>query len=436
MPGYIIAGGLAAALLMFIIIKPKKAIYLKSLVLPLLGVFFILALILFSDTSVAAAARGIKLWLEIVFPSLFPFFVASEVLNATGFVRAAGVLLEPVMRPLFKVPGCGSFALAMGVSSGYPVGARITCSLLENGDITKTEAERLIAFTNNSGPLFIVGAVATGMYGIPSVGLFLLACHIAACLTVGILFRFYKPGVNHKNTRGKNPIKVRMEQSPTSTLKRFKKELFLSNKTVPNTGTVFGDAVRNSVSLIIMIGAFIIFFSVVINLLLKTNVIGFLADAAAFLLSPAGVSKSMLSAVLSGFFEITTGTSLASSAAGAAMAQKLIFTSLIIGWAGLSVHSQVYSIAGKAGISLKPYLFGKLLQGVIAAVYTWIGLQWEFVSVLTNQPVLSSGRIFAIGWQGVLLTSLKYLAFVLLVYALFYIGAFTVKRLRRQKKSR
>ncbi len=99
-----------------------KVIKLKKLAFPLVCTAFIICLIGFSKTSVAAAARGLNLWLEIVFPSLFPFFVASNLLNGTGFVRAMGILLEPVMRPLFNIPGCGSFAFAMGISSGYPTG--------------------------------------------------------------------------------------------------------------------------------------------------------------------------------------------------------------------------------------------------------------------------------------------------------------------------
>lgn len=425
MHAYIITGFCAAALLLFIILKPDRAIYVKNLTLPLFGILFILALILFSETSINAALKGISLWLDVVLPSLFPFFVASEVLNSTGFVRAAGVLLEPIMRPIFKVPGCGSFALAMGITSGYPVGARITCNLLESGDISKAEAERLMAFTNNSGPLFIVGAVATGMYGIPSLGLFLLVCHIAASLTVGMILGFTK-----SQDIQKSPLKN------VKTFKKFKNEiLFARNKNVTNTGIIFGDAVKSSVSLIITIGAFIIFFSVVINLLLETNIIGLSADAAAWILSHAGISKEMISAVLSGFFEITTGTVLASKVNNVSIITKLSLTSLIIGWAGLSVHSQVYSIAGKAGISLKPYLLGKFLQGVIAAFYTWLGMQFDFIKALANSPVLSSGLIKTSGgWQNVLIISLKYLVFVLLIYGIFCLGALIARAF--SKKSR
>ncbi|MDP4183399.1 MAG: sporulation integral membrane protein YlbJ, partial [Bacillota bacterium] len=127
----------------------------------------------------------------MVFPSLFPFFVASDLLNRTNFIRATGIILEPIMRPIFNVPGCGSFPVAMGITSGYPMGAKLTTDLREKGQVSKIEGERLLAFTNNSGPLFIVGAVATGMFKMPSIGLFLLVSHILAGLTVGIIFRFY-----------------------------------------------------------------------------------------------------------------------------------------------------------------------------------------------------------------------------------------------------
>ena len=101
-------------------LKSKRVIHLRPLLLPFGCITFILLLIIFSHTAVESASKGINLWLNVVFPSLFPFFVASEILNRTGFIKSVGILLEPIMRPLFNVPGCGSFALAMGVTSGYP----------------------------------------------------------------------------------------------------------------------------------------------------------------------------------------------------------------------------------------------------------------------------------------------------------------------------
>ena len=68
------------------------------------------------------------------------------------------------MRPLFNVPGEDSYPLIMGIVSGYPVGAKIVCDLRNKNILTKPEAERLLAFNNNSGPLFILGTIGIGLF--------------------------------------------------------------------------------------------------------------------------------------------------------------------------------------------------------------------------------------------------------------------------------
>lgn len=370
-------------------------IYIKKLAIPLVCVLFILSLILFSKTAVEAANRGIQLWFNIVFPSLFPFFVASEILKATGFIRSAGIFLEPVMRPLFNVPGAGSFAFAMGITSGYPMGAKISKELLEEGLVNKSEAERLLAFSNNSGPLFIVGAVGTGMFGSPSIGVYLLVCHILACLTVGLLFRFYNRNQDrirkaaYSNRQASANIR---HASREGVVHRFRKSLLSPSNGLSNAGTLFGDAVRNALSLILAIGGFIILFSVIISLLLDSGLIGGLASFLSLFLNPLGIQKEIITAGLSGFFEITTGANLASKAASLITPQQLATASLIIGWAGLSVHSQVLSIISGSGIRLKPYLLGKLLQGVFAAFYTLAGLRFSWFSLPVWNPGGTEGR--------------------------------------------
>lgn len=352
-----------AIFLFFMLRKKSCVLYLRKLVLPLLISLFILCLILFSETAVSSARKGLSLWFDVVFPSLFPFFVASEILSMTGFTRVIGVLLEPVMRPLFNVPGCGSFAFAMGITSGYPVGAKITAAMRDEKLLTRVEAERLLAFTNNSGPLFIVGAVSVGMLGKPEMGIFLLVCHILACITVGLVFRFYK-----RNSRG-TPANYH------NLLPRFRKELAAMRKNLTsNIGGVLGDAVKNSIATLLSIGGFIILFSVIINLLLKMGLIDFLSGAAALALAPMGVGHELITPLISGFFEITTGASMACGA-NAELGSRLTAVSMVIGWAGLSVHSQVYSIISKTDISIKPYLAGKFLQGAVAGLYTFVGIK-------------------------------------------------------------
>ena len=62
---------------------------------------------------------------------------------------------------------------------------RQAIALYENGQCSKTEAERLLAFCNNSGPAFILGVVGTGIFASSRAGLLLYLAHIAASLCVG-----------------------------------------------------------------------------------------------------------------------------------------------------------------------------------------------------------------------------------------------------------
>lgn len=394
-------------MVLIINIKSTRVIYLKSLILPAVCMFFILLLIIFSDTAVKSAGSGLNLWLNVVFPSLFPFFVVSEILYRTGFIKAIGILLEPIMRPLFNVPGCGSFAFAMGITSGYPVGAKITASMRDEKLLSKIESERLLSFTNNSGPLFIIGAVAVGMFRMPELGLLLLVCHILSSITVGILFRFY--GRSNRNREFRDDKKL---------WTRFKKEVIHNSKQKLNPGTILGEAIRNSINVMLSIGGFIILFSVIINILIEIGFISSLSVFASQLLSPLGISREMISAILSGFIEMTTGTSMISKAASTTLQGQLAAVSLLLGWAGLSVHFQVYSIVSKTDISIKPYLIGKMLQGVFAAIYISIALRLPFTAPLIVKSVLSVITPFSnFTWYNALIYSAQnvFISFIILL---------------------
>lgn len=52
---------------------------------------------------------------------------------------------------------------------GILFGAKIVTNFRKENLCTKEEAERLITFTNNSGPLFIVGTVGISLFGNSSV---------------------------------------------------------------------------------------------------------------------------------------------------------------------------------------------------------------------------------------------------------------------------
>ena len=254
------------------------------------------------------------------------------------------------------------------------------------------------------------------MYGSPQLGLLLLACHFFACLTVGFLFRFYKAG--SKPTRQKS----RYEKTGENPFITFKRKLLEgTGGSGTNIGTIIGDSVKNSVGTIIAIGGFIVLFSVIISLLTETGIIGAASDLFAAVLFPLGLDTNVIKGILSGFFEITTGSNLISSISELPLAVKLPAASLIIGWAGLSVHFQVFSIASKTDISIRPYLIGKMLQGVISALYTWLFLRSFHFEMSVREPVLGSSMPTTASWLKIFGSSLLTLSILLCVFAFFTI---------------
>lgn len=128
-------------------------INLKRNILPLMFLAFTLLLIVFSGSNMVAVKNGLSLWMNHILPSLFPFFIAVELLNHTNIPKVIGNCFKNIMMPLFHVPGIGAYAFFMGVVSGYPVGAKIVTNFRNQHLCSKEEGERLLTFTNNSRSL-------------------------------------------------------------------------------------------------------------------------------------------------------------------------------------------------------------------------------------------------------------------------------------------
>lgn len=331
---------------------------IKKAIIPLIFSFFTISLIIFSRNNLIAARDGLLLWANNIVPSLLPFFIATELLNYTNIIFYVGKLLNPIMRPLFNIPGVCSYALLMGIISGYPTGAKIVVNLIENNLCSKEEAERALAFTNNSGPLFILGTVGISLFRNSSIGFLLLFTHILASLSVGIIFRFYK-------------LK-KFSSSKVSKID-FKKEL----ANFSNLGDILSKSIFSAIKTVVMIGGFVVFFSVILSILKTSNIINLLANILTNLLKIFGINDFRFSSsILCGVLELTNGVMLVASIPCKQISINIIITAFLLGFGGFSVMFQVYSIIAKASISIKPYFLGKLLHGILAALYTFILIKY------------------------------------------------------------
>lgn len=301
------------------------------------------ALVLWPAQAVQAARDGLRLCGNVIVPSLFPFFVLSSLMVELGLTRCLGKVFQGVMGPLFRVNGACASALALGFVGGYPVGARTAISLYQSGQCSKTEAERLLAFCNNSGPAFIFGVVGAGVFGGGAAGPLLYLTHIAASLLVGLLFRFYKPREGPRPPASADPAQF---------------------QTV-NAGAAFTRSVTGAGAAVLNICAFVVCFTVVLRLLALSGALELAAGALAALLHPLGMDRVWAGRLLTGLVELSSGVT---SLTGGGVAGRLSMAAFMLGWAGLSVHCQVLAFLGDSGLSMGTYLTGKLLHGGLSAL--------------------------------------------------------------------
>jgi len=308
------------------------------------------ALIAHPDLSAQSVRDGLSLCGNVILPSLFPFFVLSSLVIELGMSRYLGRLLEPVMRPLFRVNGTCAAALALGFIGGYPVGARTAIQLYESGQCSRTEAERLLAFCNNCGPAFIFGVVGAGIFNNSKVGMILYLTHMCASLLVGFLFRFYHPHdlPHHAKTSSAQFLSVRFSAA-------------------------FSHSVLNALQSSLNICGFIVIFTVILRMFAFSGILSALSAVIVRLLTPLHLSHLPVQQLLAGLLELSSGVSALTEGS---VSGRVPIAAFMLGWAGLSVHLQVIAFMGDSKLSVRTYLTGKLLHGLLSALLARLALRF------------------------------------------------------------
>ncbi len=162
-------------------IECREVRLVRRNVLPVLAAVAMAALILDGKTAVVAASDAVQLCIQVLIPSLFPFFVFSPLLASGGF----GKLFLPLGRML-RLPRGTESILLVSFLGGYPVGAAVAAQCVRNGTLKKQDARRMMAFCSNAGPSFLFGI---GLSLFPSAWYcwVLWGIHILSAVAVGIM---------------------------------------------------------------------------------------------------------------------------------------------------------------------------------------------------------------------------------------------------------
>ncbi|MEG1311073.1 MAG: sporulation integral membrane protein YlbJ [Romboutsia sp.] len=337
----------------------------------LIVIFLILGIIIFPNESIIAAKEGLNIWTTVLIPSLLPFIIGANLIVDLKIVDIIGFIINPITKFIFNVSGKSALVFAISTFSGYPVGSKLASELRNSNEISKSEAQRLVSFCSTSGPLFIIGAVATGMFQNPSLGYLMITCHYLGSISVGIFFRNYG--------------KELLPKSKLSLISNIKN--VINNRTSDNKGffVYFGNAIFSGINTLLMVGGFVIVFSVVFKILSLFNIVSFISSILYIPLSLLGVTPELCHAFISGLFEMTIGCSNIASITSAPEVLRATLASFLIGFSGLSILAQCCNFLATTDISTNIYILNKFLHGILAAIFTFLLYPlFQSTSVVSN----------------------------------------------------
>lgn len=325
---------------------------------PLIVLFFIFGVIVFPNESIESAREGLNIWVTILIPSLLPFIIGANLIIDLKIVDIIGVIINPITKFVFNVSGKSALVFAISTVSGYPVGAKLASELREKNEISKFEAQRLISFCSTSGPLFIIGAVSTGMFKNPSLGYLMLFCHYLGSISVGLLFRKYG-----KETLKKNSNSLKLDISR-----------IVNNKINDNKGffVSFGNSTFNGINTILMVGGYVIIFSVIFKILYLLDIVSIVSSIIYIPFSILGFTKELCDAFIGGLFEMTIGCNKVSSIVNISEVLRASLCSFLIAFSGLSILAQCSNFLAKTDININLYIISKFLHGIFASVFTFV----------------------------------------------------------------
>lgn len=300
----------------------SRKITFLNYILSIFVIYILVNMILFPSFYLQTTLNGITAWAFNVLPAILPFIFFTKILSLSGVVEKFSSFFSKPTKFLYNTSSLSSFAFVSSIISGYPVGAKITSDLYQNGKITRQDACKMMSFCSTSGSMFIIGAVGAGMLGSVTAGYLIFIAHILGALINGIIYR---------------KIKLKEIGNENHNFQNFK-----SNN--------LSSIVLDSALSVISVGAIIAIFFVVITSL----------SPLLSMFSPA------TSSFLGGIIEITKGCLDISALSNLPL--KVILSTFIISFGGISTLFQCASLTN----SFKPPIGLLILQKLTHAIFSTI----------------------------------------------------------------
>ena len=293
---------------------------IKRKVMIVFLIWFLFEVLSNSNLVIEVVLTSVDIFKNNIFPSLFPFFIISDLLISYNFVEIISPYLNKILTPLFKTDNTSNFIFLMSMLSGFPSNAKIAKSLLEKEVITPKEVEHILCFSHFSNPLFILGTLAIFLKN-KKVCCLILIIHYLSNFIIGIILR-------KKTNNSYNNYSLNQEIKPL--------------------GTILGSAINKAIQALLLILGTLTTFMLLSAIILK-NI---------HIIEP-------LASIIRGTLEMTQGLKYI-SILSIPLKSKALFAISFLSFGGLSIHMQVISILNNIDIHYLPYFKARLLHVIIS----------------------------------------------------------------------
>lgn len=369
----------------------------KNFIICFLITIFIIIFVINLKTSINAAINGLKLVINAILPTIFPFSVICNLLICYDGITLYSKILGPLICKPLGLSKSSSFPIAASFICGYPLGAKYSSDIYNLGYIHKDEYERLLNIASNAGPIFILGAVAVAMLNNIKYGYILLIANYLSTIIVGILTKKTSKNISKELTH--NIVK-----------KEF------------NFGINLKTSIEGAINTTLNVGAFVIIFSVVISIIKSTTSI---SAAFTFLENLFKLPTGIIYNLFLGSIEFTNGCKMISDI-NLSISLKLSLISFILCFSSLSVIAQVSSIISGDNPNLKKYILLKLLQGILGFIITFISSNIILISI----PTFSIVPVYSYK-----LVIYKLYIPIILILSISLLASITIKFIKRKLHS-
>lgn len=292
------------------------------------SLFILVELILNKNIVADIINFSLNIWVTNLIPSLFPFFVLSDILINYNFTNYIPLFIKKIFRTIFKIKDEMLTILFLSLVSGFPSNARNTRIYYDNNFLTTEEANHILMFTHFANPLFILSTTSVFFLKNENLGGILLITHYLANFITGIIFRNNSTITN--NNFSITPIKCQ------------------------SFGNVFTNAIKKSIDTLLLIVGILTSFLIISSLILNSISL-----------------NSYNEVIFKGLLEITMGLKDLGSL-NIKEVYKVVIASAFLSFGGLSVHMQVISQLVGTDIKYRYFLIGRIVSTFLSIIISYI----------------------------------------------------------------